>query len=123
MLWYVLDMTILIAQKTAFFKPYDEIFGLIEAPSGIAITPGGEVIITIADYFGDTQHFGLFRYRVSDGQELVRIDLDFRPGDIDCDENGLIYLLAKVIDEWHVYTEEFEKIAGSPFGPVTFMRR
>ena len=28
MLWYVLDMTILIAQKTAFFKPYDEIFGL-----------------------------------------------------------------------------------------------
>jgi len=92
---------------------------LIEAPSGVAVTPDGEVIITIADYTGETQYFGLFRYRASDGQPLPGIDLAFRPGDVDCDANGLIYLVAKVIDEWHVYTPEFVEIAGSPFGPGT----
>jgi peptidoglycan/xylan/chitin deacetylase (PgdA/CDA1 family)/DNA-binding beta-propeller fold protein YncE len=91
----------------------------IEAPSGVAITPGGEAIITIADYTGETQYFGLFRYRASDGQALTGNDLAFRPGDVDCDANGLVYLLAKVIDEWHVYTPDFEEITGSPFGPGT----
>lgn len=91
----------------------------IEAPSGVAVTPGGEVIVTIADYLGPTLYFGLFRYRASDGQALTGIDLTFRPGDIDCDANGLIYLLAKVVDEWHVYTPDFVEIAGSPFGPGT----
>jgi len=92
---------------------------LIEAPSGVAITPDGEVIVTIADYIGPTLYFGLFRYRASDGQALTGIDLAFRPGDVDCDANGLIYLIAKVVDEWHVYTSEFVEITGSPFGPGT----
>ncbi len=91
----------------------------IEAPSGVAVTPEGEVIVTIADYLGPTLYFGLFRYRASDGQALTGIDLTFRPGDVDCDANGLIYLLAKVVDEWHVYTPDFVEIAGSPFGPGT----
>ncbi len=92
---------------------------LIESPSGIAITPSGEAVITIADYLGTTQYFGLFRYRISDGEALTGIDLAFRPGDIDCDSNGLIYLVDKVVYEWHVYTPGFDEIEGSPFGPGT----
>jgi len=76
-------------------------------------------VITIADYLGTTQYFGLFRYRISNGEPLVGIDLAFRPGDIDCDSNGLIYLVDKVVYEWHIYTPDFIEIAGSPFGPGT----
>lgn len=92
---------------------------LIAAPSGVAITPSGEAVITIADYLGTPQYFGLFRYRAADGEALTGIDLPFRPGDVDTDANGFVYLVNKVVYEWHVYSPDFIEIAGSPFGPGT----
>lgn len=92
---------------------------VIETPSGVAITPSGEALISIADYLGGTQYFGVFRYNASTGAPLTGIDLAYRPGDIDCDAAGLIYIVDKVIDKFHVYTPSFAEVPGSPIGPQT----
>lgn len=85
------------------------------APSGVAVTPSGEVLITIASRFGATRHSGIFRYRASDGESLPGFDLPYVPGDVDTDSRGLIYVINKIAEEWHVYTPAGVEIAGSPF--------
>ncbi|HNT35273.1 MAG TPA: polysaccharide deacetylase family protein, partial [bacterium] len=88
----------------------------MEAPSGVAVTPSGDVLISICDYFGSPQYLGLFRYRASDGQVLNGWDINYKIGDVDCDANGLIYTVNKVGGDWHVYTSNMTEVAGSPFG-------
>jgi peptidoglycan/xylan/chitin deacetylase (PgdA/CDA1 family) len=88
----------------------------IEAPSGITITPSGEAVVSIADYFGAVQYLGLLRYRASDGAHLNGLDLTYKPGDLDCDAQGLLFVTDQFSDYWHVYTPAGVEISGSPAG-------
>jgi peptidoglycan/xylan/chitin deacetylase (PgdA/CDA1 family) len=87
--------------------------------SGLAVTPGGDVLVTIADYISTPGYFGVFTYRGSDGAFLAARDLDYRPGDVDCDAEGRIYIVDKVVDKWHVYDAAGTELPGSPIGPAT----
>lgn len=87
--------------------------------SGIAVTPSGEVLVTIADYITSPSYFGLFRYNASNGQFIRSVDLPYRPGDVDCDAAGHFFIVDKVTDEWHVYGPDVTELAGSPVGPGT----
>lgn len=90
----------------------------MEAPSGVTITPSGEVLVSICDYFGTEQYLGLFRYRATDGMALNGWDLGYEVGEVDSDANGLIYTVDKLVDKWHVYTPTMTEISGSPFGSL-----
>lgn len=91
----------------------------MEAPSGIAITPTGEAIIAIADYFGSPQYLGLLRFKTSDGAALNGFDLNYIVGDLDCDEKGFIYAVNKTVFRWHVYKPDGTELPYSPIGPGT----
>lgn len=94
----------------------------IRAPSGVASTPSGEMLVTISSRFGSIRHSGLFRYRASDGAPLAGFDLPYYPGDVDTDANGLIYVVDKLTDQWHLYTPDGVEVPGSPFGENTGLR-
>ena len=91
----------------------------MEAPSGIAITPTGEALVSIADYFGTSQYLGILRFKTSDGAPLNGFDLDYVVGDVDCDSKGYIYAVDKTVFFWHVYTPQGVEIQNSPIGPGT----
>ncbi|MFB3896051.1 MAG: polysaccharide deacetylase family protein [bacterium] len=91
----------------------------IRAPSGIAVTPNGEVWVSIASRFGAIQHTGIFRYSATDGKMLPGIDLSFTPGDLDSDAQGLVYLVDKLSEQWYIYAPEGKPVLGSPFGTST----
>lgn len=91
----------------------------IRAPSGIAVTPTGEVWVSIASRFGSIQHTGIFRYTATDGKMLPGIDVSFAPGDLDTDAKGLVYIVDKISEQWHIYTPEGKLVTGSPFGKNT----
>ena len=106
----------------ASFSPLDQ--GLnqkgeiiqVAMPSGIAITPSGEVLVSIA-----TRSVGLFRYRASDGKSLSGFDFEppYTSGEVDVDRNGMIYVTDKLTEKWHLYTPEGKEVPGSPFGEDT----
>ncbi|MBN1488628.1 MAG: polysaccharide deacetylase family protein [Phycisphaerae bacterium] len=87
----------------------------IRTPSGIALTPDGEMLVSVSSRSG-ARYDGLFRYRASDATPLAGIDLPYYPGEADTDAKGLIYVVEKLTGLWHVYTPEGQEIPGSPFG-------
>lgn len=87
--------------------------------SGIAVTPAGQVLVTIADYQIAVPYFGVFIYEAATGNFVRGIDLAYRPGDVDCDADGRIYIVDKVVDNFHVYSAEVVELAGSPIGSGT----
>ncbi len=91
----------------------------MEAPSGVAITPSGEALVTIADYFDSPQYLGVFRYRAADGAPLPGWDLGYKPGEADCDAAGNVFIVDKTVDQWHVYDSDGAEYPGSPSGPAT----
>ncbi len=90
----------------------------MSAVSGIVATPGGEMIVTIANYTSNPTYFALFRFRASDGQALPGKELTWRPGDAACDAAGRIFIVDKVIDKWHVFSPDLQELPGSPMGPA-----
>lgn len=94
----------------------------VGAPSGVASTPSGEILVSISNRFGEHKHTGLFRYRAADGTPLPGFDLPYYPGDVDTDANGLIYVVDKLSDLWHLYTPKGAEVPGSPFGENTGLR-
>ncbi len=91
----------------------------IDAPSGVAVTPSGKVLVSICDYFDTPQYLGVLVYDASTGAAEPGFDVSYKLGDIDCDSDGNIFIVDKVDFNWHVYTPDFVEMAGSPFGPGT----
>lgn len=86
------------------------------APSGIAASPSGEMIVSIDSRFGAVRHRGLFRFRTSDGKSLPGIDLDYSPGDLDVDAKGWMYVVDKLTAQWRLYNADGMEAPGSPYG-------
>lgn len=86
------------------------------APSGIALTPCGDILVSICDYFGSEHYLGLFRYQATDGKPLNGLDLDYKCGEIDCDAEGNIFVVDKTTYKWHIYKPDGTEYPESPFG-------
>lgn len=87
----------------------------IANPSGIAIDKNGVVYVSIDTSSEDKTFQGyVFRYECKTGNPLPGFPLGFRPGDLDIDENGYIYIIEKLASRWHIFNALGQEIENSP---------
>jgi uncharacterized lipoprotein YddW (UPF0748 family)/sugar lactone lactonase YvrE len=91
----------------------------VDCPSGIAAHPDGTVYVTIDDAYDVPLYQGILKFNSSTGDALPGKELAFRPGDLDFDDNGNMFIVEKVNDRWHVFTQASDYATSYSFGPGT----
>ncbi|MCD6384985.1 family 10 glycosylhydrolase [Candidatus Sumerlaeota bacterium] len=91
----------------------------VDCPSGIAVDPEGNVWVSLDDNYDAPLFYGLLKFRSTDGSALNGMTLSFRPGDLDFDDAGNMFIVEKVNDRWHVLTRTSDYATSYSFGPGT----
>lgn len=91
----------------------------VDCPSGIAAHPDGTILVTLDDAYDVPLYEGVLKFNSATGNALPGMELSFRPGDLDFDNDGNMFIVEKISDCWHVFTQASDYATSYTFGPGT----
>jgi len=91
----------------------------VDCPSGIAAHHDGTVYVTLDDAYDTPLYEGIVKFNSATGNALPGMELGFRPGDLDFDADGNMFIVEKISDCWHVFTQASDYATSYTFGPGT----
>lgn len=91
----------------------------VDCPSGIAVDPEGDIWVSLDDNYDAPLFYGILKFRSTDGSPQKGMRLPFRPGDLDFDDAGNMFIVEKVNDRWHILTRESNYNMDYSFGSGT----
>jgi hypothetical protein len=91
----------------------------VDCPSGIATHHDGTVYVTLDDAYDAPLYEGILKFNSATGNALPGMELSFRPGDLDFDSNGNMFIVEKINDSWNVFTQASDYATSYTFGPGT----
>lgn len=91
----------------------------VDCPSGIAAHYDGTIYVTIDDAYDAPLYEGILKFNSATGSALPGMELGFRPGEIDFDNDGNMFVVEKINDKWHVLTQVSDYATSYSFGPGT----
>ena len=83
----------------------------IGIPSGLALANDSIMCLTS----NSNAHY-IFRYHTETGRPLPGLQLSFAGGELDCNEEGYLFILQSSANRWHVLNVDGRELRGSPFG-------
>jgi|GEM_PF-315593 len=88
----------------------------VDCPSGIAVDPQGTIWVTLDDNYDEPFFQGILKFNAQTGAPIKGTSLYFRPGDLDFDNEGNLFIIHKIVDHWVVYTKQDDYSTTFTFG-------